>query len=1407
MRATLLALITILVLSTSAATAEFFDYKQKRTTDSEGRPLYYPNKIYVKISEKAFIDQGKREQILSSGSETLGIQSIDKILYELGQFQVNQAFKQSRVRNEKMQERLLAASDELPKLNDIFLVEFSQPLNARNVLEKLNKNSNVEYAELVPIMYTNAIPNDEKFESLKYLPQIKAEEAWDIHKGEDGTQEVLVGICDTGTDWDHPDLLDNLFQNMGEDADGDGKVIVYSEEEGKWIFDYGDVNGIDDDGNGFVDDFVGWDFLLDDGETQGNDPDDVHGHGTHVAGLACGVTDNTEGISSISWNVKFLPTSHSSPSNKHVVRGYDGIVYLADMGCDIINCSWGGGGFSRANQETIDYATGLGVIVICAAGNDNSPDPHYPSSYANAVSVASVGVDDRKATYSNYGIAIDISAPGGDYSNGGALESTFLDGTYHKYQGTSMASPVAAGLFALVKSKHPNWTADQITRQIIATCDDISEMNPKYPFDMGAGRINAYRALSEQEPEVKQALKLAIDYSYLKDEKGNGDGAAQPGETINLGFHIINFAKFVSADEVTFTIKSEDEDIEILNASSVASIDDDGVTDIGSAFEIKISEYTSSKMVKMTLEAACDDKEIGFGRVMEFEFPINSGGFLVYDGGTNNSFSGDYIADFLEDNDYHYIYTNSFPSSLIGYDAAFLSFGFHTDGSSGAPCQDWMADLIVDYLKGGGKVYFEAGDILGFTQAENEELLSILGLDSTAEGPEEQRIDTLAGNENSIFAGMLFDSYRYSKVYSVDYLEANEAAINTFESPDEVVYGVQFENKETNSKSVVSTIPMINFNDQTMPSTKFEYLARILNFFGYDADYVIPQFDVSAESGNAPLNVKFTDRTASTNELKSWSWDFDGDGVPDSEDQNPEFDFNRTGVFPVTMTVSDGQKTKSTDMTIEVFNGECALKLQAYSRTYARLDTTDDLVLSGPMTFEAWIYPNSLGDYNYGRIFQKGSDNLLLLSGINQLRFLVDTQDGRGDFWSPPNVIEFGKWQHVAVTYDADSIVKMYINGKEQEVNNNADKIAGDFKDNRNNWLYIGNRQGRDRNFDGRIDEFRVWKKALTEEEIRENMRRKMTVFPDELVAYMQFQEGGGNEAENLAKKADCRVQTKWGFGWLEGMIQYDPEDFEACLYNAAQFNVNVIGSWDTLIFDWHFNGNIIQKDDTKYSGLGTNLLTVMNVDDDDIGAYSVIVTDPIREMQDESTDAILSLNLPIEITNQSPQTINIKDGEDYELYVEVEGTEPYEFQWYKNKAKIFEETNRTIKIESAGVNDIGIYYCEITNECGTENSSNIFLDMETGIKEVSKGGLRVYPTIVNDKVNLVVNLEANDRLTISLYDLTGQRISVLKSFSANPGMQTFEIDIPTQRLAKGAYMLNISGKTLQKNTMIQIAK
>lgn len=587
----------------------------KADLDNQGRPLWEPGVLWVKVNPSVVFDRNQRE--INSFNES----SLDGKMTAFGIKRIIRAF-QPKERLER---------SDLPDLTRIFTLELPPNANEDWVAKALALDSNVEYAERVPRVYPEAIPNDEFYASIMYhLPQIQAEQAWDLHKGEDGAEVIIVGISDSGVDWKHPDLAANIYNRLGEDADGDSVTMVWDSTE--WVMDPDDLNGIDDDENGYVDDLIGWNFMLNPQGTQNNDPMDPpnRGHGSHVAGLAAGVTDNSIGIASISWNVKILPTSHSytEDGGHYMFRAYSGLIYLADNGAHIINASWGGGGYSQAAEEVIRYINGVGALFVSSAGNEDDGEggmvgfgDRYPTSYPGCVSVASVDRFDNKAWYSSFGWGVDISAPGGNHAPGLLSTVPYGDG-YDSYSGTSMAGPVAAGMFALVKSFHPDWTNDQIINQVIGTTDDISSMNQVYENWLGSGRINAFKALDEEDVSVPNAFRLALK-EVIHSNPAAEDWNMSPGDITDIRFTFRNYAHILADSSVSFTLSSDDPHLLISNSSMQDTIfaDDYFTTD---EFSIQISEGANTQVANLWLAIEPQNAEVLTGDTVGFDLIVNS---------------------------------------------------------------------------------------------------------------------------------------------------------------------------------------------------------------------------------------------------------------------------------------------------------------------------------------------------------------------------------------------------------------------------------------------------------------------------------------------------------------------------------------------------------------------------------------------------------------------------------------------------------------------------------------------------------------------------------------------------------------------------------------------------------------
>ncbi|MFQ5569385.1 MAG: S8 family serine peptidase [Rhodothermales bacterium] len=417
-------------------------------------------------------------------------------------------------------------------LQRVYYVRYGGPQRPRYVAAALAQDPHVAFAE--PYFVRRIIgeapapaaePNDPIFSSMDHLDQVDLPEAWDVVKGEQG--DVVIAIVDGGSEWRHQDLDANIWLNPGETPG----------------------NGVDDDNNGFVDDVRGWNFADDSADPTGLPalPSNAR-HGTAVAGIASAVTDNGEGVSGSGWNAKTMIINASCPNQDDLICwGYSGIIYAALNGAEVINTSWGGPGRSEREQLVIDTAYEEGALVVAAATNEgvnSDVTPQFPAQYNRVLSVGSTGKsNDTKAGFSNYGRTVNVFAPGR------SLNSTFPDGAYGGATGTSFSSPLVAGIAALVKTLHPEFTVDQLREQIRVTSDNVDDANPNFRGRMGQGRVNALRAVTETNNPAIRLTDLAYTVSGFNND-------IDSGETVSLTATITNF--LANASDVTVELVSAD---------------------------------------------------------------------------------------------------------------------------------------------------------------------------------------------------------------------------------------------------------------------------------------------------------------------------------------------------------------------------------------------------------------------------------------------------------------------------------------------------------------------------------------------------------------------------------------------------------------------------------------------------------------------------------------------------------------------------------------------------------------------------------------------------------------------------------------------------------------------------------
>lgn len=319
---------------------------------------------------------------------------------------------------------------------------------------------------------------------------IDAPEAWSLSTG---SSAVVVGVIDTGIDYNHPDLAPNIWTNPGE-VPG---------------------NRVDDDGNGYVDDVHGWNAAANNGN-----PMDDNGHGTHVAGTIGAVGNNGVGVAGINWSVKIVPLkflgSDGSGSTASAIACLDYLHKLKDRGVNVIasNNSWGGGGYDQLLRDAIERSNTRGILFVAASGNgdaygnaiNNDSTPQYPASYTNAniISVTATDNTDRRAYFANYGsTSVDLGAPGVD------ILSTTPNDTYSSYSGTSMATPHVTGAVALLRAYNSSLTALQIRDRILATGDPCADLSGKTVTGRRLNLANALQGTTAPPPVTQEMVVTA----------------------------------------------------------------------------------------------------------------------------------------------------------------------------------------------------------------------------------------------------------------------------------------------------------------------------------------------------------------------------------------------------------------------------------------------------------------------------------------------------------------------------------------------------------------------------------------------------------------------------------------------------------------------------------------------------------------------------------------------------------------------------------------------------------------------------------------------------------------------------------------------------------------------------------
>lgn len=344
-------------------------------------------------------------------------------------------------------------------------IALPETVTADDAIEALRGEPAAESVDKNFVSTVEKVPSDPLLSSMWGLNQIHMAEAWDISVGQ---SSVLVAVADTGIDFKHPDLKLNIFVN-GKETPGDG---------------------IDNDGNGYIDDRSGWDPV-----NRDNDPSDDHGHGTHVSGTIGATGNNGVGVTGINWFVEILPLKVCSGAGQcYSTAIAEAMLYARKMNARVVNASLGGVGSTAYEKAAIEELGKAGGLLVAAAGNstnNNDKTAFYPAGYAvdTIVAVAATDRSDKLASFSNYGAtSVDIAAPGVE------ILSTVKGGSYQAWNGTSMASPHVAGAAALALSKNPGLKPLELKEALMGTATKVTSLEGK----VVSGRLNVAALLTNQ---------------------------------------------------------------------------------------------------------------------------------------------------------------------------------------------------------------------------------------------------------------------------------------------------------------------------------------------------------------------------------------------------------------------------------------------------------------------------------------------------------------------------------------------------------------------------------------------------------------------------------------------------------------------------------------------------------------------------------------------------------------------------------------------------------------------------------------------------------------------------------------------------------------------------------------------
>jgi len=571
-----------------------------------------PNKAMIRIKEGRII-QKTSNSILSID----GISKAKPILNNDQKIDNRLKSKKNRLLNRSVSINGIRKAEE-PLLRTYF-IDFPGNENPFEFCDRiLRDNPDIEIAEPVYRNELHYVPNDPLANHQTVLSTIKAFQVWDQHQGD---TSIVIGISDNGVLQTHEDLAPNIAPNYGEIPD----------------------NNIDDDNNGYVDDYIGYNMTWEQDNGQPGNTYHSISHGVEVAGIAAARTNNMLGLAGVANKCRFFPIKTAAAGDRDITMGYQSIVYAAIRGVDVLNCSWGNTkNPMEIEQSIIDFAVANDVAIVASGGNEgNSRETVYPAAYKNVLGVGEVTQIDVLSNSSSLGVQLDVMAAGEENF------STTNYGAYHMVSGgTSFAAPVVSGFLAMIRSIYPELNAVEAMEFARQCTDDISTLTAHYGKII-PGRINLQKALDLNPNDIPS---IGIEDIEYRNAAGNLIQRFQTDDIVDIRLLAHNYLGAAENLNVKLSIGYGDkETIEILEPEvNIALAPSHSDLTIGD-FKIKILKSSKEKIL-LRFDISNEDgsyedfrlwqftptTEVTTFRNNVFAFSVGDRGTLGYGGSLNN---------------------------------------------------------------------------------------------------------------------------------------------------------------------------------------------------------------------------------------------------------------------------------------------------------------------------------------------------------------------------------------------------------------------------------------------------------------------------------------------------------------------------------------------------------------------------------------------------------------------------------------------------------------------------------------------------------------------------------------------------------------------------------------------------